>query len=59
MRQSKFISEQAVTDVMQISRSVALSFFRTEPVRQVRVLVFAKDAKADEAQAAGAELRRS
>ena len=41
--------------VMLISRSVARLFFRTEQVRQVRVLVFAKNAKADEAKAAGAD----
>ena len=37
-RQSKFISEQAVTDVMRISRSVALSFFRMVPVSRFAYL---------------------
>ena len=34
MKQSKFTSEQDVTDVMQISRSVAQLFFRTEQVKK-------------------------
>ena len=40
---------------MLISRSVVQLFFHTEQVRLLRVLVFAKGAKADEAQAAGAD----
>ncbi len=54
-RLSKLISEQDVTDVTLISRSVELLFFLTEQVRLFVCLVFAKGAKADEAQAAGAD----
>ena len=42
-------------DVTQISRSVEQLFCHTEQVKKVRVLVFAKDAKAEEAKAAGAD----
>ena len=58
MRQSKLISEQVVTDVTQISRSVVLLYFLTEQVKQVRVLVFAKGAKADEATGSWSRFRR-
>ena len=54
-RLSKFISEQAVTDVMQSSRSVAQLYCRTEQVKLLKYLVFAKGVKVDEAQAAGAD----
>jgi len=52
MKQSKLISEQDVTDVTLISRSVVLPHGTG---KKVRILVFAKDAKAEEAKAAGAD----
>ena len=55
MRQLKLISEQVVMDVMQTSRFVVLLYYHTEQVKKVRILVFAKDAKAEEAKAAGAD----
>ena len=55
MRPSKLISEPAVTDVMQISRSVVQLYCRTELVRPFVSLYSLRDAKADEAQAAGAD----
>ena len=55
MRQSKLTSEQVVTDVMQISRSVARLFFRTEQVKKFAFLYLLRDAKAEEAKAAGAD----
>ena len=42
-------------DVMQTSRSVVQQFCHMVTGKKVRVLVFAKDAKAEEAKAAGAE----
>jgi large subunit ribosomal protein L1 len=51
-RQSKFTSKLVVTDVTQIRGAVVLPHGTG---KQVRVLVFAKGAKADEAVAAGAE----
>ncbi len=54
-RPSRLTSEPVVTDVTLTSRSVVQLFCRTELVKHVRVLVFAKNAKAEEAKAAGAE----
>ena len=54
-RPSSFTSVQVVMDVTQSSRSVVLLYCRTEQVKTVRVLVFAKGTKVDEAQAAGAD----
>jgi len=42
-------------DVMQSSRSVAQLYCRTGTGKTVKVLVFAKGVKLDEAQAAGAD----
>ena len=55
MRQLKLISELDVTDVTLTSRFVEQLFCHTELVKKVRILVFAKDAKAEEAKAAGAD----
>ena len=55
MRQSRLISEQVVTDVTLTSRFVEQLYCHTEQVKKVRILVFAKDAKAEEAKAAGAD----
>ena len=55
MRLLRLTSEQAVTDVTLISRSAAPLYCPTEPGKKVRILVFAKDAKAEEAKAAGAD----
>ena len=41
-RQSRLISEQDVTDVMQISRSAARLFFRTEQVKKFAFLYLQK-----------------
>ena len=55
MKQSKLISEPDVTDVTLTSRFVEQLYCHTEQVKKVRILVFAKDAKAEEAKAAGAD----
>ena len=41
-RQSRLTSEQVVTDVMQISRSAARLFFRTEQVKKFAFLYLQK-----------------
>ena len=55
MKQSKLISEPDVTDVTLTSRFVEQLYCHTEQVKKFVSLVFAKDAKAEEAKAAGAD----
>ncbi len=55
MRQSSFILERAVMDVMQSSRSVVRLYCHTEQVRPLRYWFSLKGTKVDEAQAAGAD----